>query len=48
MVNEKESLKILNENPRKVSLEEMLAIRKLITMLAEIEYQSIQERGVKK
>jgi hypothetical protein len=48
MVNEKESLKILNENPRKVSLEEMLAIRKLITMLAEIEYKYFKEKEATK
>jgi hypothetical protein len=48
MVNEKEKLKILNEGSFKLTSEELKVISNLITTLAEIEYQSIQERGVKK
>lgn len=45
MLNEKETLEILNEGSVKIQKEEMLVIRNLMTTLAEIEYLCFVEKG---
>jgi hypothetical protein len=47
MVNEQESIKILNEGEFKFTHEEMLQIREFITTLAQIEFDSYKEKQSK-
>lgn len=44
MINEQESIRILNEGEYKFTHEEMLLIRELITTLAQIEFDSYKQK----
>lgn len=43
MINEKDSIRILNEGEYKFTHDEMLLIRELITTLAQIEFDSYKQ-----
>jgi hypothetical protein len=45
MINEQDSIKILNEGEYKFSHDEMLLIRELITTLAQIELDSYKQKN---
>ena len=47
MINEKDSIKILNEGEYKFTHEEMLLIRDFITTLAQIEFDDYKEKQYK-